>query len=314
MDLTATTPDGTHISYRINGPASGQTFVLIHSLAMTKSFWDPVVEILSAKSCVVTLDCRGHGASGKPVGPYSVEGFADDIATVCKDAGVTDAIVAGASMGGCVALAVANRHPALTSGLGLIDTTAWYGDEAEATWAGRGDKALSEGLEALVEFQKTRWFSDQFRDRRPDTVENAVRTFLENDPNAYSETCRMLGRCDLRDALSHLKIPVEIFVGEQDYATPIAMAEAMHNAMPQSNLQVYEGVRHFTPLEVPQAIADLLRRLEKRLEAQRQTRPIAHDQEHVAASLDARLKVGVALPSDMSASGTSPRPPRSHEA
>ena len=267
MDLTATTPDGTHISYRINGPAGGQTFVLIHSLAMTKSFWDPVVEILSVKSRVLTLDCRGHGASDKPDGPYSVEGFADDVAAICQDVGVTEAIVAGASMGGCVALAVANRHPSLTSGLGLIDTTAWYGEKAEDTWAGRADKALSEGLGSLVEFQKTRWFSDHFRENSPDTVENAVQTFLDNDPKAYSETCRMLGRCDLRDALSSLSVPVEIFVGEEDYATPIAMAEAMHSAVSQSNLEVYEGARHFTPLEVPDALADMLGRLADRLEA-----------------------------------------------
>ena len=56
--------------------------------------------------------------------------------------GWTSAVVAGASMGGCVSLAFAGRHSARVRGLGLFDTTAWYGAEAPAQWAERADKAV----------------------------------------------------------------------------------------------------------------------------------------------------------------------------
>ena len=38
-------------------------------------------------------------------------------------------------MGGCVTLAFAARHPKRVDGLGLFDTTAWYGENAPQAWA-----------------------------------------------------------------------------------------------------------------------------------------------------------------------------------
>ena len=93
-------------------------------------------------------------------------------------------------MGGCVTLAFAGRHPKRVDGLGLFDTTAWYGENAPEAWAERGNKALNEGLSSLVGFQKTRWFGDAFREANPDVLDAAIQDFLANDLNAYAATCK----------------------------------------------------------------------------------------------------------------------------
>ncbi len=254
-----TSGDGTKLVYRRWGmPGSAHRVVLIHSLAMDGAFWGPVAASLAGKAEVLALDCRGHGASGKPKEPFSVEQFADDVAGVMDAAGWPSAVVAGASMGGCVALAFAGRYPERVDGLGLIDTTAWYGPDAPGAWAGRAQKALDDGMAALTDFQKTRWFSDGFRQKNPDIVESAIEVFLANDVDAYAATCRMLGACDMRALLPSFRFPVAIMVGEEDYATPVAMAEEMHCAIAGSTLKVIAGARHFTPLEVPEVIADEL--------------------------------------------------------
>jgi 3-oxoadipate enol-lactonase len=251
--------DGTKIVYRRWGrPGSARRVVLIHSLAMDGVFWLLAAVSLVDKAEILALDCRGHGASDKPKQPYSVELFAGDVADVMDAAGWPSAVVAGASMGGCVALAFAGRYPERVDGLGLIDTTAWYGPDALGAWAGRAQKALDDGMGALVEFQKTRWFSDAFREKNPDIVESAIEVFLANDVEAYAATCRMLGACDMRSLLPSFRFPVAIMVGEDDYATPVAMAEEMHDAIAGSTLKVIKAARHFTPLEVPEVIADEL--------------------------------------------------------
>ena len=62
-------------------PASGAPrLVLIHSLALDRSVWDGVVDRLSGEYEILTYDCRGHGQSPKPAGPYTVELFAGDLA------------------------------------------------------------------------------------------------------------------------------------------------------------------------------------------------------------------------------------------
>lgn len=258
---TAVTRDGIRLAYQlVRGSGQGR-FALVHSLAMDGSFWARVAERLSAVGDVLMYDCRGHGRSGKPKGPYTVELFADDLADLLDAVGWRSAVVAGASMGGCITLAFADAYPDRVEGLGLIDTTAWYGPTAPKDWEERAQKGATAGLASLVGFQTTRWFSDKFRAAHAEVADEAVAVFLANDPAAYAETCRMLGRCDKRSGLPRIGVPARILVGSEDYATPVAMAEAMHAAIPGSTLQVIPHVRHLTPLECPDVIADALRGL-----------------------------------------------------
>jgi 3-oxoadipate enol-lactonase len=228
---------------------------------MNREFRRPVAQTLAQDASILIYDARGHGASAKPAEKYSVELFADDLADLLDHVGWNSAMIAGASMGGCVALAFAAAYTARTQALALIDTTAWYGADAAKQWAERAEKAKREGLASLVEFQKTRWFGDKFRAENPAIVKSCVETFLANDMPAYEASCRMLGTADLRAALPRLRMPTAIVVGEEDYATPPAMAQALHDGIAGSRLTVLPGARHLTPLEVPDRIATELRRL-----------------------------------------------------
>ncbi len=256
--------DGTKLHYKI-WPGTGPRIALLHSLAMDHSFWIPVVEKIGGKAEVLALDCRGHGRSDKPAGPYTVELFADDLAAVMDDAGWNSALVAGCSMGGCVALAVADSYPDRVDALGLIDTTAYYGDDAPKAWEERAQKAAEGGMEKLIGFQKSRWFGDAFREAHPEVVDAAIKVFLANDVAAYGETCRMLGACDKRAAMAKIKIPTRVIVGEEDYAAPVAMAEAMRDGIEGATLLVIDKARHLVPLEVPELIAGELMELSTRV-------------------------------------------------
>lgn len=257
--------DGTRLSYTLyeSPDARGRT-ALVHSLAMDRQFWIPVAERLAPYAAVLIPDCRGHGRSGKPKGPMSVEQQADDLADLMDALGWPSAVIAGGSMGGCISLAFAIRHPRRAAALGLVDTTAWYGPDAPKNWEQRAQAAATSGLSSLVDFQVTRWFGDEFRAENPKLVADCVATFLRNDVDAYVETCRMLGACDLRSGLASIGVPTAIVVGEEDYATPPAMAEAMHRVIPGSTLAVLAGARHLTPLERPDRIAVELEALLRR--------------------------------------------------
>jgi 3-oxoadipate enol-lactonase len=255
------TRDGTEIAYRLHRGSGPARFALVHSLAMDGSFWDLTAEHLTAAGDVLVHDCRGHGASSKGGGPYTGELFADDLADLLDAVGWRTAIVAGASMGGCVALAFAAAYPERLDGLGLFDTTASYGPDAPAQWEERAQKAVTDSLSALVNFQKSRWFSKAFADANPDVVARAVEIFLRNDVDSYVETCRMLGRFDKTGALAQIRVPTRILVGSDDYATPVAMAQAMHDAIPGASLTILPRAAHLTPIECAPAVAAELRTL-----------------------------------------------------
>lgn len=239
---------------------------LIHALAMDRSNWDAVVAALPDDYAVLTLDCRGHGASTRGSGAFSVDVFASDLANIMDEIGWPSAVVSGCSMGGCVAQAFAAVHPSKTEALLLIDTTSWYGPTASADWGGRAERARNEGFAAMAEFQVDRWFSPSFRTKNVQAVEKALSVFLANDVEAYGATCRMLGAADLRETTRAIKKPATIIVGRDDYATPVAAAASLNEAISGSHLVILEDARHFTPIERPHDIAGALVELCKRVE------------------------------------------------
>lgn len=71
---------------------------------------------------VVNVDLRGHGQSSSPLDNYEVAHFADDVAWLCRELAIRDAVLIGHSMGGAVAIEAAYRHPELVRGVAMIDT------------------------------------------------------------------------------------------------------------------------------------------------------------------------------------------------
>jgi len=263
---TFQTSDGCTIAYNIHsaGNPNLPRMVLIHSLALDASIWDGVVARLAGRAEILRYDCRGHGRSGRPGGPFTTELFARDLAELLDHLGWQNALIAGCSMGGCVAQAFAALYPSQVTAIALIDTTAWYGDDAPRIWRERGAAARSKGLGGLVDFQVTRWFGDQFRSLHPQLVSATTRVFLANDLDCYAAACMMLGDADLRPRLPMLRRPVAIIVGEEDYATPPVMSQQLHEAIQGSTLTILSGARHLTPIECPEQIAAELLALTER--------------------------------------------------
>ena len=268
---TFTTSDNCSIAYTLRpAPKPGAPrLALIHSLALNGRIWDGVAAKLDGQAEILTYDCRGHGQSERAAGPYTTELFAGDLAELLDHVGWPVAAVAGCSMGGCVAQEFAGKYPTRVKALGLIDTTAWYGEEAPKNWKQRADAARSKGLSGLIDFQVTRWFSDAFRTAHPELVGEMNEIFLANDVECYGATCVMLGNADLRPYLPSMRMPVAVIVGDEDYATPVAMSRQIHEAIRGSTLTILPGARHLAPVERPDEIAAELLSLLQRAGAQK---------------------------------------------
>jgi 3-oxoadipate enol-lactonase len=254
---TFTTSDDCLISYRLrpSRDSGAPRLVLIHPLALDGTIWDTIADKLAYRASILTYDCRGHGCSSRKSMPFTIGLFARDLAELLDHVGWPIATIAGCSMGGCVALGFSGMYPARLNGLGLIDTTAWYGQHAPERWRERAATAHAKGLAAMIEFQETRWFSDSFRARHPEVVNGVNKIFLANDIECYGATCVMLGDADLRPFESSIRVPVAVVVGAEDYATPLAMSQQMHESITGSTLTVLSGLRHLTPVEAPEQIA-----------------------------------------------------------
>jgi esterase len=96
----------------------GAPVLLIHGTGATSDFWGTAAERLAERCHVVTYDRRGSGRSARlPTGHHDVH--AEDAAVIIRGLGVGAVTVVGWSMGGIVALCLAQRHPELVERLVL---------------------------------------------------------------------------------------------------------------------------------------------------------------------------------------------------
>src|SRR5699024_3019782 len=115
------------LALRRHGPADGLPLVLLHAFPLDSRMWDDVAGHLTGMP-VLTLDAPASGSSAPAVGQPTLEAYADAVAATLAEVGVDRAVVAGLSMGGYTALALAERHPALLAGIGLLDTKSTADD------------------------------------------------------------------------------------------------------------------------------------------------------------------------------------------
>jgi 3-oxoadipate enol-lactonase len=160
-----------------------------------------------------------------------------------------------------VAQSLVIRHPAMALNALFVDTTAWYGEDAPKVWSERARQAREQGLSSLAEFQFTRWFTEEFRAAHPEVCQRLLERFVRNDIDNYVRTCRSMGIFDARDGLSRIQVPVVVLVGEDDQATPLAMAEDIHDRVAGSRLEVIPRCKHLSAVERPDLVAAAIRQL-----------------------------------------------------
>lgn len=250
--------DGVQLAFSTFGTGQQpQRVVLVHSLALDRDVWAQVVPHIVDHADVLTYDCRGHGASDTGTPEFTTEQFADDLAELLDALSWSKALVAGCSMGGAVAQQFAASYQHRVDASVFVDTTAWYGPDAPATWRDRAQQARSDGFDELLPFQLARWFSEEYASENKPVVDSLAGTFLANDLDAYAASCRMLGDYDLRPLAPSIRQPAAVIVGSEDYATPPEMARQLAESV-DASLTILPGAKHLTPLERPAEVAKLL--------------------------------------------------------
>jgi 3-oxoadipate enol-lactonase len=230
----------------------GEPVVLLHPLALSGEVWQPLGATLSKDFQVFAPDLRGHGQSSWDRDTFTIKDLARDVAEAMDSLSLPSAHVVGMSMGGSVAATFAGLFPERVKSLTLADTTAWYGPNAINAWAERAEKAVSVPRDKQLNFQVDRWFSEQFRAGRREEVERISRIFVATDSQAHAAASHAMGYLDSRRLLRSITARTLVLVGEQDYATPPAMAQQLADSIEHSSLLVLPALRHLSLIERPE--------------------------------------------------------------
>jgi 3-oxoadipate enol-lactonase len=252
------------ISYEGRGVA-GPPVLLVHGYPLDRSMWQGQLDGLGAQARMVAVDLPGFGntpPTGNGQTPMTMEELAEVVVATATGLGFAQFVLAGHSMGGYIALAVARLFPDRLCGLVLSNTRA----EADAADARRArvadaDRVLNEGVHFLVERMLRNLLSPETLATRRDLAVGVETMMRRAHPAGIAAALRgMALRPDVRPMLPHIQVPTLVIAGTDDVITPPAMAQALAAAIPNADMAVIPHAGHLAPFERPDQVNTALRR------------------------------------------------------
>jgi 3-oxoadipate enol-lactonase len=246
-------PDGCPINYEVEGPANAPALILCNSLGTDLHMWDDQAPVWSKHFRLVRYDRRGHGRSGAPKGPYTMDMLGRDALAVADAAGVKKFNWCGLSMGGMVGQWMGANARDRVERLVLSNTHYYYADKQP--WHDRMKFAQDKGLAALSGPQMERWFTKEFRERSPQAVAKVVAMFTATNLDGFLGCCAAVRDMDFRASTPTITAPAMIIVGSKDPATLPEFGEAIHKMIKGSELVALDAA-HLSNVEQPKADGD----------------------------------------------------------
>jgi len=240
-----------NVSYNDEGPKKAPVIIFIHGFPLNKSMWDKQSEKLKGSYRVIAYDIRGHGDTDLGAIDFSIDLFAQDLIDFMDALKIEKTMLCGLSMGGYIALNAIEKHPNRFSALILSDTNC-TADSSEAkenrikTIEGikeNGVKKLADGLiPKLFAPESFKTYSEGIA---------VVKELIVKTPkqSLYNSLHAMANRKETCSKLPEIKIPVLIIVGKEDKITPPEAANAMHEKIKDSSLQIIPNAGHLSNLE-----------------------------------------------------------------
>ncbi|MGZ4305010.1 MAG: alpha/beta fold hydrolase [Solirubrobacteraceae bacterium] len=249
--MEGTTPGGLHWESTGEGPP----VLLIMGLGLSGGAWWRTVPILSRRFQVITFDNRGVGRSASMTYAYTIEGMADDAASVLDDAEVERAHVYGISLGGMVAQQLALGHQRRVRSL-VLGATHPGGpraiapdDDVLAFFRRRPDLPQEEAAWASVPYN----YGPACRRRHGSRIAEDIAQRLAHPfaADAYRAQFYAGGLHNCLGRLERIEAPALIVHGRHDRLIPVANAELMAAHMPRARLEILEHSGHLYPTEEP---------------------------------------------------------------
>jgi 3-oxoadipate enol-lactonase len=227
--------------------------MLSNSLGCTLQMWEPQMKALGQVFRVIRYDRRGHGKSGVPVGPYSMERFGRDVLAILDDLNIEKVHWCGLSMGGMVGQWLGANAPERIGKIILANTACYYADPTN--WNNRIKAVKEGGIATVADTVIASWLSADFREREPQITARMKAMLIASPVAGYLACCEALSTLDQRELLPRIKSPTLVIAGRHDTATPIAAGELIRSKIPGASLTILDAA-HISNVEQPHAFTD----------------------------------------------------------
>jgi len=248
-----------------SGVPTGMPLVFLHAFPLSAGMWRPQREALKGFR-VLALDMRGFGSTPLAA-PFLIEHMVDDVLETLDACGVDKAVFIGNSMGGYVALRLAEKAPGRVRALVLSDSRAEAdSNEARIKRAAAIESVRTEGMAAFAEPFLKGALAPQTPVKSPMAVDFLRQMIVKASPEAVMNALVALAaRTETLPALSSFRFPTLILVGSHDQLTPLSCSETMRGRISGSEMHIIPDAGHFPSVENPAVFNERLLSFLKRL-------------------------------------------------
>jgi 3-oxoadipate enol-lactonase len=242
--------DGVEFNVTLDGPENKPPLMLSNSLGTNLHMWDWQIPELTKHFRVIRYDSRGHGKSGAPDGPYSIDELGRDALAIMDALELDQVHWMGLSKGGMIGQWLLTHAPERIGRAVLANTGSHM--PPPDLWNQRIRTAMDKGMEDLTPGVIERWFTPEFRAREPDTVEKIVRMLHTTPAQGYAGSCSAIRDMDQRESIRSVMNPVLVVVGSRDPATPPEMGKRIADTIRGARIVTLDAA-HLSNIEQAEA-------------------------------------------------------------
>jgi pimeloyl-ACP methyl ester carboxylesterase len=242
--------------------------VFVHGFTCTHDDWRAQVDFFRPRQCVVTCDLRGHGASSGDPAHCDIETYGADVSTLLHALDLQPAILIGHSLGCRVVLQAYLDAPQRVTGLVLVDGSRVGSGDPQAAEQAMRQHIQTVGYTTMMQ----EFFAGMFLAGSDPAVKDRIVNRALALPEAIGAALfARLARWDaqyLDTALPQVTVP--LLVIQSTYLNPERIRiplqpgantpwfELVRRHVPAARIEIVSGAGHFTMLDEPQAVNQLL--------------------------------------------------------
>jgi non-heme chloroperoxidase len=252
------------VSLRYDRAGTGPAVLLIHAWTFNRTAWERQVIALRDRHTVISVDLRGHGESSHPRTGYTVGAMTADLEHLVRALNVPRIALVGWSMGGMLALELAQRLGERVSALGLVCTTAGGMTDAKSKSAAPKEEPAATRAAMEADFRGfVRDFAPRFfkAGAASPLVPWAVTQMQKTPAHGAIAMFDAFLAADLHPALKKIAAPTAVLHGRHDAIIPLAAGEELKKGIKGATLTVFEESGHAPHLEEPDTFNAALAKL-----------------------------------------------------
>ena len=263
MELKTCTYQSSEIFYRSIG--NGKPLVLIHGFAEDGDIWKNQVEFLKDHFKLIIPDLPGSGKSPVISSQLSVgiEEYAEIIRAIIVEEKIDECIIAGHSMGGYIALALAEKYPSLLTSLVLVHSSAFADNEEKKSNRLKSIEFVKKN--GAFEFLKaviTDLFTESWAATNTEIVDGQIQKSKQFTDEAIIQYYQaMINRPDRTSVLKNFNKPIFFIIGEHDKAIPFEQSLQQCYLPNQSHIHILRNSAHMGMLEEAEQVNNILLQL-----------------------------------------------------